>query len=267
MKAKKIVTIILTVLIFLSAVVLGVSTVYRVDDVRVDIVALSEEGDIEAENLQARLKQAYYKQSIFFTEKTEAENALKDFPYLRLVSFTRSYPNLLVVTVSEDAEVYATPKDVSRSSYYILNAEGIVLGERNHYINRVDAHLQVKNILLTGRNGTTALSGEECIEKFFPFCQTLSSLLGGKIRANVLSIEYVAPTSQQEQSFFRLSMSEGVKIYLFNPAENVLEKATKAIEEYFALTDAQKMTGRIAVTEDVQGLRVDYSEKDGFADS
>lgn len=267
MKAKKIVTIILTILVFLSAVVLGVSTVYRVDDVRVDIVALSQEGDAESKNLQTRLKQLYYKQSIFFAKQTEAEEALKDFPYLRLVSFSHSYPNVLVVEVSEDAEVYAVPKDAAQMSYYILNADGVVLGERDNYINRVDAQLQVKNVLLTAQSGGKTLTGEECKEKFFPFCQTLSSLLDNKIRANVISVEYVAPTSQQEQAFYRLSMTEGVKIYLFNPTNNLSEKAAKAVEEYFALADGQKMTGRIAVADDGEGLLADYSEHDGFVNN
>jgi hypothetical protein len=62
-------------------------------------------------------------------------------------------------------------------------------------------------------------------------------------------------------------MVEGVKIYLFNPTENIETKAAKAVEKYFALTDAQKMTGRIAVTEDGSSLRLDYSEWDGFIGS
>ena len=267
MKAKKIITIILTALVFLSAAILGVSTVYRVDNVRVDITALSTEGDAESDALQKRLQQAYYKQGIFFAEQTEAEAALEDFPYLRLVSFKKEYPNLLVITVAEDAEVYATPKDSSNSAYYILNADGVILGERATYVNRVDAHLPAYNILLTAQRSGASLTGEECIELFFPFCQKLSALLGDKIRANVKSIESVSPTTQGAQSFYRITMVEGVKIYLFNPTENIEMKAAKAVEKYFALTDAQKMTGRIAVTEDGSSLRLDYSEWDGFIGS
>ena len=66
MRKKSFWVILLTAILFLSATVLGVSTVYRVDDVRVDIVALSQEGDAESKNLQKRLQQLYYKQSIFF---------------------------------------------------------------------------------------------------------------------------------------------------------------------------------------------------------
>ena len=51
----KIVTIILTVLIFLSAVTLGVSAVYRVNEVTVSAVTVSEEAKTEAVAFRLRL--------------------------------------------------------------------------------------------------------------------------------------------------------------------------------------------------------------------
>ena len=250
---------------FLSATVLGVSTVYRVDDVQVDIVALSTEGEVESSELQKRLKKAYYKQSIFFVDDTLVKEELNNFSYLRLVSFKRAYPNILVVEVAEDAEVFATPVDVNANEYYILNVDGVILGKRGNYLNRVDGEIGEKNILLTGKRNGVNFSGEQCMQALFPFCQQLNTLLDGKIRANVLSIELVYPTSIEQQGYIRLSMREGVRIYLFNPMVATQEKTEKAVEQYFQLTDGQKMTGRIAVTDNANGLRIDYSPIDGFA--
>ncbi len=265
MKTKRIATVLLTLVVFLSAVVLGITTVYRVDDVRVDIVALSNEGRTEAENVQARLKKAYYKQGIFSTDRTKADEVLSEFPYLRLVSFSRAYPNLLVVELAEDEEVYAVPTDETNASFYILNDEGIVLGTRNDYVNRVDSDVQAKNVLLTAERIGRPLTGEDCKSVFFPFCQSLNEMLDDKIRANVTAIRFVAPTSQPEQAYYCIQTTEGVRLYLFGATENAVEKARKALEKYASLSDTQKMTGRVAVREDAQGLYADYSEHDDFS--
>ena len=267
MLKKKVITILLTVIVFLSAAVLGISTVYRVKDVNVRAQTISQDAEMETTALRKKLKTAYYKQSIFFTDDQITKEILKEFPYLRLISFERAYPDLLVVRVAEDAEVFATAISETEKGYYILNAEGTVLGQRENYINRAETDVGGKNILLSGKDKGEVLSGQACMEKLFPFCQKLSSLLGDKIRANVLSVETIAPTTQEKDAYFCLQMHEGVRIYLFEPTSNLDEKLQKAIEKYFSLSDGEKMTGRIAVMENASGLTVDYSGVDSFQPS
>ncbi len=62
MRGKNLLIIILTVALFLSASVLGVTTVYRVSEVTVNAPVVSEEAKSEAQALQTRLKEAYARQ-------------------------------------------------------------------------------------------------------------------------------------------------------------------------------------------------------------
>ena len=57
MKKKRVVTVILTVLIVLSAAVLGVANVFRVDSVIVNAPMVSDAAKAEAEALQKELNE------------------------------------------------------------------------------------------------------------------------------------------------------------------------------------------------------------------
>ena len=69
MQKKTVLVIILTALIFLSAGVLGVSTVYRVNEVTVRAATLSSEAETEAEQLKEKLQQAYEKKAFSLSMK------------------------------------------------------------------------------------------------------------------------------------------------------------------------------------------------------
>ena len=127
MRGKKILIILLTVLVFLSAATLGISTVFRVDEVTVIAPVVSEEAKAEASDLQNRLQKAYEKKNTIFLDSELADKIIEDFPYFRITTFEKDYPNRIVVTVSEDEEVYAVQKG---EEYYILNSSGVLLGIR-----------------------------------------------------------------------------------------------------------------------------------------
>ena len=55
MQKKKVITIILTVLVFLSAALIGVANVFRVDDVVLETNVVSTEATAEAEQLRKDL--------------------------------------------------------------------------------------------------------------------------------------------------------------------------------------------------------------------
>ena len=59
MRKNNVLVIILTVLIFLSGTLLGVSTVYRVEEVSVDASLVSTAAQAETEELKTRLQEAY----------------------------------------------------------------------------------------------------------------------------------------------------------------------------------------------------------------
>lgn len=269
MRGKNLLIIILTAVLFLSASVLGVTTVYRVSEVTVNAPVVSEEAKSEAQALQMRLQEAYARQSTFFVDDTLAQEIVAQFPYFRITSFERAYPNRLVVEITEDAEVYGVKFD---GGYYILNQSGTVLGVRNDYANRTDGE---PNILISSTPSVSyvaekgqQLTGDSSIQTLFSFCEKLNELLlaettDGKprgIRGNVVSIEIAKPVEAESEITYKLSMREGVTIYVRNPLSRTLEKAEKAITSYLALNDREKLGGMLVVFDVETEIKSLYSE-------
>lgn len=266
MAKKNLLIIILTALVFLAAAVLGVATVYRVDEVTVYAPVVSDEAKTEAATLKERLLEAYDKQSTLFADQAEADAVAKDFPYLRIVSFKKEYPNRLVFEVREDAEVYAAPVPGKDGSYYILNADGVVLGERDDPTNRSTGGRNVilkgtesAPLTVTGEKGKP-LAGDDILPTLFSFAKAVNEKLDG-IRRNVISIEVVRPASAAEQTLFKLATAEGVVLYVRNPAAKTAEKAARLVEEYAALGDKEKTAGVLLLYDNGEELGVYYGEE------
>jgi hypothetical protein len=268
MRKKKWLVIILTAILFVSASILGVSTVYRVREVTVLAPIVSEEAKTEAAELQEALNEAYYKDGIFSVDSEKAEQIVSDFPYFRITSFKKDYPNRLVVEVREDAEVYAVQKG---AEYYILNAQGTLLGVRDNYINRSDKgdNLLVfgANLTVDGKKGKT-LESDPVFKTLIAFCGRLSdgflSLDAESsprgIRGNILSVEIMRPVVNERETVFKLTTEEGVCIFVRTPSVNTNEKAEIALEAYTGLSDLKKTTGVIVVWDGTGGVKADYYE-------
>lgn len=263
MRKKKALIIVLTVLIFLSAAVLGVSAVYRVNAVTVRSSVVSDEAKTEADALQALLQKAYDKQSIFSADQEAAQAIVEDFPYFRITSFKKAYPNRLIVSVSEDAEVYAVPV-TGENTYYILSENGTVLGIREDIKNRSDGadNLLIAGLNVTGEKGEH-LKGDIDEGFLFSFLGKISAKLEG-IRRNVEKIEVVRLASSAEETVFKLCMREGVNIYIRNPASMAFEKQERAVNAYLSLSSEQKLKGMLMISE-VNGEVIDvYNPVDGL---
>lgn len=256
---KKFLVILLSLIFFISGSVLGISVVYRVDEVTVRSSLVSQEAKAEAESLQKRLQEAYKKESIFFTTDVAAKQILQDFPYFRLVGFEKDYPNRLVVNIVEDAEVYAVECE---NGYYILGVDGMTLGLRDSHINQLNGaeNVIIKGVLVTAQNGNLP-TGDEHFVNILNICKEISTLLGG-IRSNVVRVEVF---SKSPETIYRFTMREGVKLYFGNPSVNVKEKAEVAVNKYMSLSYEEKLSGRIVIS-DVRGeVFSSYSTKDEFS--
>lgn len=262
MRKKNVLVIVLTVLIFLSVAVLGVTTVYRVNTVSVRAPVVSEAAKAEAEELQKKLTAAYEKQSIFSANDELAKEIVLQFPYFNVTGFEKKYPNRLVVEVTEDAEVYAL--EAENGQYYILSIDGTVLGIRENYKNRSDHadNLLISGLTATGGKGE-ALSGDSCIQTLFPFLEKVSNLLGG-IRRNILSVQVLRPASAEEETVFKLTTREGVNVYVRNPASLSAQKAEMLIEQYTALSAEQKLKGMLIVSDVLGEVIYDYHQTDSM---
>lgn len=267
MQKKTLLIILLTVLVFLSACTLGVSTVYRVDEVTVRAATLSEEAETEAAQLRDCLQEAYQKKSMFSIDESIAESVVAQFPYFRIVSMEKVYPSGLIFSVSEDEEVYAVEKQ-DGNGYYILNGQGTVLSVRDDYVNRKEKDTNAKNVLLTGFNVTAEkgqmVAGDDAFSYVLPFCTRVSELLDG-IRKNVVSVQLIKGGSSTATHVLRLEMIEGVVVYVRNPSENTLVKAEKAIEAYLGLPDGAHTKGMITVYEQGENVVTRYSMTDDFS--
>ena len=147
---KKLWTILLTIFVFLSGVMLGVSTVYRVDTVTVNVHYVTDAAKSDGEALQARLEEAYQGVSTIFAKQKKAEGILEDYSHFRITGFEKAYPKRLVIEVTENVEVYAIENTAS-GQCYILNADGVFLGERNNPVNGLNGE---ENVVLKGLNVT-----------------------------------------------------------------------------------------------------------------
>lgn len=256
---KKFWTILLTIFVFLSGTILALSTVYRVDTVTVNVQYVTEEAKTEGAALQTRLEESYDGVSTFFAKQQTADEVLKEYPYFRLISFEKSFPKRIVIAVVENAETYAVEK--SENEYYILSSDGVVLDIRDTHMN---ALTDEENVILKGLNVTAekgqAPLGDECFTEVLTTCQTLSTKLNG-IRANVVSVELMHRTPE---TVLVVTMREGVKIYLVNTADQTEKKIEVALTKYFALSDEEKMCGRILLIESSEGFYADYSKVADF---
>jgi len=255
---KKVLTIVLTALMFLSCVTLGVATVFRVTDVAVVASVVSEQAKEDAKNLKKEVASLYVKENIFSVEQSRLDSVLSKYPYLCVTGFKKSYPNKVVVSVSEDAEVYAVEdKD---GKYYILGKDGNVLEYRSSRLNRLDGE---ENVLIKGatlRNEGGLLSGDDCWDSLLALCKNMDEKLGS-VRSNVISVQILSRTPE---TFYLVTMREGVKIYIRNPIALTKEKAYAAMDKYLSLSDGERMTGRLMIF-DVDGkVFTQYAPKDEF---
>ena len=261
---KKSIVVLLTIIIFLSACVLGFTSVYRVDNVTLKVqgVSISDEAIEEEKALQKALLDEYKGDNWLFVKRTGAEKVLKEYPCFRLMKFEKKSPDGIIIEVVEDAEVYAVEN--TDGSYYILAADGMVLGTRTDSVNRLDgeANLLMKGFTITAVRGEIPCDDPSFTETL-AFCIALSETLGG-IRKNVVQVEKITKTPTGENfpaTIIRLSMREGVKLYINAPQTLTKEKAQAAVEKYLSLSVLERTHGAITLMESATAI---YEEIDVF---
>ena len=250
---KKIITILLTAILFVSAVTLGINSVYRVSEVGLDIHFVSEDAKAEGEALEARLEEVYKKRSIFSVKKEDSESVFAEFPYFRLTDFKKEFPNKIVVEATEDAEVFAVAN--ASGEYFILSLDGTILSVRESALNRSDnaPNILIEGVDIAGAKGEVCTSAQ--INKLLPFLKELSGCMNG-LRGNITKIEYMVHGGMVEQ--YNFSMREGVTLMLQKADEFVEEKAKKVAEKYASLEDGQLLCGYLYATNSAEKATVVY---------
>ncbi len=262
---RKILIIILTAVLFIGATFLGVSATFRVDAVTLNSSEISQPAKAEAEELLQRLEEVYVKESIFSVKKSDADAVMAQFPYFRITSFKRSYPNRVVIDIAEGEEVYAVVNTEKEGEYYILNGEGTVLGVRADSNNRLDGERNVllKNYTCSGQKGER-LTGDTALAPTLTICSEIMQRLDG-IRGNVCSVEVVARTNTAHGIVLMLQMQEGVKIYVYAAENSTQEKAAVMVDAYLGLSVENRLSGSLMVYENTKGeVAMAYRPKGGL---
>ena len=70
--------------------------------------------------------------------------------------------------------------------------------------------------------------------------------------------------SRTPETIYRVTTREGVKIYFGAPTERMEEKVEAAVNEYLSLTNEEKLSGRIVVSEAAGRIFTSYAVKDEF---
>ena len=208
----------------------------------------SEAGKRDAEALKAELD-GFVGDSTTFLDVDDVSEIVEKYPCFRVDSVEKSFPKTLKVKISERKEFFAVKNG---EDYAVLDEEGIYLYDGEN-TNRLGG----ENVVLEGFDAKlekgSPVTGEYLGEALTMF-SVFSELLPG-VRANVVSLRLAHDIGQNipEHTYFVVTMREGVKIVIANPAENIAEKARAAFtDERFGylspnFSDREKMYGSISV--------------------
>lgn len=243
MKAKKIVTFILTAIVFFTAAFLGVNTVYRIEEVSFVFDRISEQANDEAAEIKSALEQAYLKRNTITAKDEEAKRIISEFSYFRLTAFEKDYPGRIVVSATEDAETYAVS---CGATYAIYSADGGLLSVREECVNRADGK---DNLTVFDSDGRYDWSETFASSHVFCVLRTLDTRFEG-VRANVEKAELSSPTALVSAEVLTIYFREGVKGVIYNPANMAEEKAEALFKTYAEnLAVADRALGTIYVSD------------------
>ncbi len=239
---KIIITTALSVLLFLAAVAAGLNVIFSVSEVQVTFTAHSEQSREDAAALQTELN-AFVGESSISLELTEVEEIVKKYPYFRVLSLEKKYPQTIQLAVEEREERYAIAKE---GGFTLYDKEGVLLGEVSENKNRIDG---AENIVMTGVE-----AGTPRFEEAVKICAAMEGQLGD-IRMSVREISLTtAAVSDRSNDYFTVVMREGFRVQIYDTADRGEEKATLAAQFYLAETQAEQIiTGEAVVFADEAG--------------
>lgn len=249
MKSRVIITTVVSFLLLFATIGAGLNAVFTVTLIDSDFTVCSEAGRRDAEALKAELDE-FVGSSTTFLDLEAVKEKVSGYPCFRVENVEKQFPKTVKVQVTERKEFYAIPNG---DNYAILDEEGYYLYDGEN-TNRSGGN----NIVLEGFESELTL-GEQAtggyFEQIYEMFSVFSELLGGGVRANVVSLSLVSGGGQviPEHMLFVVTMREGVKIAIRNPSEGIAVKARAAFtdEEFGYLSpnfsDKRRMYGAITV--------------------
>ena len=249
MKRQKILVAVISVVLFLAALLLGANTVFSVSRIDIAFGVSSPQARAHSLALQRTLEEEYLGENIFFVQRDRVTAAFDGYPYLSVISFEKSYPDKLVLSVEEKLESYAAAvEEESGTVFYMLSADGSVLRKSAENKNNVDGgeNFRIEGLRYSASDG---FSSDGNFRTVLEICARLDEAAGG-IRTAFASLAVSSDATGTELTVYT---REGVEIRVGDPASHTEEKIGKALEMYLALEDKDKLFGYITVRDNADG--------------
>jgi hypothetical protein len=247
---------IISVVIFVCALLLGANTVFSVSDIQTSYSLSTARSYADSLEVQEKIEKKYVGKNLLLLSVKKVVAEFDDYTYLSVTSIEKKYPDTLVITVTERTEVYAIEGE---NGFYMTDGEGNFLRFASENRNRADGEA---NFLLSGFKDT---DGNFSADGNFAYAATVCAIadktLGG-IRSSFLSLSVLAPTSDVADTEFVISTKEGVTLHIGNPSLSIGEKTERGIEKYLSLRDGERTTGDIYVLDSLvaaDGISCRYS--------
>ena len=251
MRKRVIITTIVSLILLFAVVLAGLNAVFTVTAVRTDFCTYSAEGGKEAVELQTKLN-GYVGRSLTFLDLKDVENEVAAYPFMKVETVSKKYPDQVRIRIVEKKESYA---------YLLPDGSFAALDENGEYLRSnptLDNRVAGKNIPLVDF-GFRLVDGKTEGRYFEPLMDCFACLRDalGEVRANVVSVSlnFGGGESAPETHYFRFTRREGVVIDLYNPQREAAAKMRSAADLYtgqgtFAgkgLNDAEKTGGIVTV--------------------
>ena len=251
MKHPKLLIILCSVLAVVM-VVLFVTSLFSIKDLTVQYSVYGKAEFDDVENILAE----YRNTNIFFFDEKKLEDKINSRTAFNVESIEKVYPSTIKIVLSSRQERFAVPTGDGR--FFILDELFTVCDIQDSTANNTDT---LGNILLTFKNidvgeleMKTRLDTTEAIP--FGVIETLAAEAGSP-RDFITSIDL--EDMGYKNYYLTAFMREGVVIEIRKVDIRTEEKVKAALGKYFALSDKDKLSGRIICYELASGeIVADY---------
>lgn len=234
MKKKVVLMTAIGLVILIAVIAAALNAMFTVTRVEINWFTYSDEGESEAFALQKKLEDRFVGKSTTFLKSEDVKSAVEEYPCFEAVSVKKSYPQKIVLEVTERREVFAFRRE--NGAYAILDGDGRYLYDRSENVSRTGG----ENVLLEGFTLSAGAFGETVAGEYFAetvlFMNAFSDYYD-----NVLSVSLL--THRIGGDYFRIRMCEGVYFDLYTPKNNTAAKAAAALEKYASLSYEERLCG------------------------
>ena len=253
MRAKKILVIVLAA-IFGLTVLFSFAFIFSVKRVKVDYL-VSQTTDVT--QIEMSLNQ-FVGKNLLFLDLEDVETEIKKYPYFKVDSIKKSYPNVIELNVTERREVYCITLD---NYVYILDQTGFVLNKvavaefEGVGDNRIELDIQ-------GVEGLTLTIGNKIQSQDMPFIDSVLQMASAVDLTDCIDkISIVNDNSFEYKGAFFYTHT-GVKMEIRKPEVLGVEKITKVFEVYDDISDYLKaFDSLIGYSNDQGEIFVDWSSQ------